>query len=47
MGVFRFNLYNVAPNWRVDHFRKTTQFANNNRIPKEVAYLDVKDAEIL
>jgi len=46
-GVFRFNLYNVEPNWRVDHFKKTTQFANNNKIPKEVAYLDVKDAEIL
>lgn len=46
-GVFRFNLYKVNPIWRIDHFNKTTQFANKNKVPKEVAYLDVKDAEIL
>jgi len=46
-GVFRFNLYNVKPEWVTDYFNKTTQFANNNKVPKEVAYLDVKDAEIL
>lgn len=46
-GIFRFNLYNVEPFWKVDRFAKTTQFSNRNKIPKEVAYLNVKDAEIL
>jgi hypothetical protein len=46
-GVFRFNLYNVEPNWQVGYFGKTTQFSNNNKIPKEIAYLNVNDAEIL
>tara|TARA_R100001369_G_scaffold31804_2_gene56346 strand:- start:701 stop:1090 length:390 start_codon:yes stop_codon:yes gene_type:complete len=46
-GVYRFNLYLVDPVWEIQYHNKTTQFANTNKIPKEVAMLDIKDAEIL
>ena len=46
-GVYKFNLYIVKPIWEIQYHNKTTQFANTNKIPKEVAMLDIKDAEIL
>tara|TARA_R110000824_G_C14701825_1_gene622761 strand:- start:93 stop:482 length:390 start_codon:yes stop_codon:yes gene_type:complete len=46
-GVYRFNLYIVEPIWEVQYHNRTTQFSNTNKIPKEVAMLDIKDAEIL
>ena len=46
-GVYRFNLYIVDPVWEIQYHNKTTQFANTNKIPKEIAMLDIKDAEIL
>jgi len=46
-GVFRFNLYIVKPNWEIQYHNKTTHFSNTNKIEKEVAMLEIKDAEIL
>ena len=47
-GIYSFNLSLTEPEWQVNYKNpKTTQFTNNNRVPKEVAYLDVKDAIIL
>mgnify|MGYP003137107870 FL=1 len=46
-GVFRFNLYSVEPDWFIKRLRATTQFVDNTRINKEIALLDVVDAEIL
>ena len=46
-GIYRFNLYLVEPIWELQYHNKTTEFANNDKISKEVAMLDVKDAEVL
>ena len=46
-GVFKFNLYLVQPIWEIQYHNKTTQFANTNKIPKEIAMLDINEAEIL
>lgn len=46
-GVYRFNLLKIEPIWEVKYLKKTTTFSDNNRIPKEIAMLNVKDAEIL
>jgi len=46
-GIYRFNLYSVEPKWEIQYHNKTTHFSNTNKIPKEVAMLDIKDAEIL
>ena len=46
-GVYKFNLYIVKPIWEIQYHNKTTQFKNNSKIPKEVAMLDIKDAEII
>jgi len=46
-GVYRFNLFLIDPVWEFAQMKKTTYFANNNRISKEVAMLPVIDAEIL
>lgn len=46
-GVFKFNLYIVQPIWEIQYHNKTTQFANTNKIPKEIAMLDINEAEIL
>lgn len=46
-GVYRFNLYNVTPEWEVKYYSKTTEFSQKHKVPKEVAFLDVIDAEIL
>ena len=46
-GVYKFNLYIVKPIWEIQYHNKTTQFGNTNKIPKEIAMLDIKDAQIL
>lgn len=46
-GVYRFNLFNVDPVWETRYLKKTTTFSNNNKVPKEIAYLPVIEAEIL
>jgi hypothetical protein len=46
-GVYRFNLYYVKPVWKKQQFRATTQFSNRRWVEKEIAMLDVNDAEIL
>ena len=46
-GVYKFNLYFVKPIWEIQYHNKTTEFSNTKKVPKEVAMLNVKDAEIL
>ena len=46
-GIYRFNLFEIKPNWEVKYLKKTTTFTNGNQIPKEIAMLPVIDAEIL
>ena len=46
-GVFRFNLFQINPEWEIQYHNTTTHFSNNNKIPKEVAMLPVVEAEIL
>ena len=46
-GIYRFNLFEIKPNWEVKYLKKTTTFTNNNQIAKEIAMLPVIDAEIL
>ena len=47
LGIYRFNLYLVKLKWEIQYHNKTTQFGNTNKIPKEVAMLNVNEAEIL
>ena len=44
-GVYRFNLFNVELVWVTKYLKKTTTFSNNKKVPKEIAYLPVIDAE--
>lgn len=46
-GIFRFNLLIQDYDWHFKKMRKTTQFSNSNRVPKEIALLPVEVAEIL
>jgi hypothetical protein len=46
-GIYRWNLYNVEPVWFIRRIRATTEFSNSNLIDKEIALLEVKNAEIL
>lgn len=46
-GIFRFNLYKVKPSWFFKKLRATTAFVDNTRVNKEIALLDVIDAEVL
>ena len=46
-GVYRYNLFLIKPKWESGYFKKTTNFSNNNYIPKMVTMLPVIDAEIL
>jgi len=46
-GVYRFNLYIVNPVWEIQYHNTTTEFKNNKKIPKEIALLDVSEAEII
>lgn len=46
-GIYRYNLFLIKPIWIKKPMKKTTYFANNNRVEKEVALLPVIDAEIL
>jgi len=41
-GIFSFNLKKIEePEWVVGMMPKTTEFENNNKIPKVVGYLDI------
>lgn len=41
-GIFTFNIKKIKePEWVVGMMPKTTEFANNNKIPKVVGYLDI------
>lgn len=41
-GIFSFNLKKIKePEWVVGMMPKTTEFENNNKIPKVVGYLDI------
>lgn len=46
-GIYRWNLYNVDPEWFTKRIKATTEFENNNLIDKEIALLEVIDAEVL
>ena len=53
-GIYMFNLFSIREkiengdiSWEIQYHRKTTHFANKNRVAKEIAMLDVKDADIL
>jgi len=46
-GIFRFNMLEHNGFWEVRYMPKTTQFANNNFITKDVGYFHIKNADIL
>ena len=47
-GIFAWNLYDVDIEWRIENKHPaTTAFANTNRVPKEVGYLDINEAKVL
>lgn len=46
-GVYRYNLFQIKPNWESGYFKKTTNFSNNNYIPKMVTMLPISEAEKL
>jgi len=46
-GIYRFNLYKVKTDWHLKRLPRTTEFDKRDWIDKEVAMLDVIDAEIL
>lgn len=47
-GIYSFNLYFIKNDWEVNFLNPaTTQFANTNRIAKEVTYLKTTDAKRL
>lgn len=46
-GIYRFNLYKATPSWFVKKIRATTQFIDRTPIDKEIALLNVIDAEVL
>lgn len=43
-GIYRFNLYEFKPEWKVMYLGKTTEFGERHRVPKEVAMIPVVDA---
>ena len=47
LGIYQFNLYLVTLKWETKYLRKTTEFSNNNKIPKEIAMINVNEAIIL
>tara|TARA_R100001463_G_scaffold15360_1_gene40181 strand:+ start:5537 stop:5917 length:381 start_codon:yes stop_codon:yes gene_type:complete len=46
-GIYRFNLYKVEPVWFIKKIKATTYFKDSRPIDKEIALLDVIDAEVL
>lgn len=46
-GVYRYNLFLIKPEWESGYFKKTTNFSNNNYIPKMVTMLPISEAEKL
>lgn len=48
VGVYAFNLLRISPDWEINRRNPaTTEFANGNRVEKEVAYLNIKDSIVL
>ena len=47
-GIYFWNLLQIEPDWEIN-FRNpaTTQFANTNRISKEVTYLRIESQNII
>lgn len=44
-GIFSFNLHKINPIFEINNKNPaTTQFYNNNRVEKEVAYLEINEA---
>ena len=44
-GIFSFNLNKIYPTFEVNNKNPaTTQFYNNNRVEKEVTYLEINEA---
>ena len=46
-GIYRFNLYNLNFKWEKKRLRKTTEFEDNTWTEKEIALIEVIDAETL
>tara|TARA_R110002012_G_scaffold321773_2_gene551319 strand:+ start:6195 stop:6611 length:417 start_codon:yes stop_codon:yes gene_type:complete len=46
-GIYRFNLYNLNFNWEKKRLRRTTEFEDNSWTEKEIALIEVIDAEVL
>jgi hypothetical protein len=47
-GIFEWNLSDVEIEWKVEtKHPATTHFSNNNRVAKEVGYLDINEAKVL
>jgi len=47
-GIYSFNLFFIKKDWEVNYLNPaTTQFANTNRIAKEVTYLKTTDGKKL
>ena len=46
-GIYSWILFYVYPDWSYKDLPKTTDFNDNNMIPKEIAMLPICDAEIL
>lgn len=47
-GVFSFNLHLIQPDWEINNKNPaTTHFANNEKIEKEVTYLNINKAKQL
>lgn len=45
-GVYLFNLYLIKPVWEVNSMNPaTTQFANTQKIEKEVTYLNINESQ--
>ena len=42
-GIWYFNLKEITLNWETNYLNpKTTDFTNNNRVPKEVSYIPLE-----
>lgn len=44
-GIYSFNLLQVTFNWEVNNRNpRTTEFGGSERVPKEVSYMNIKEA---
>lgn len=46
-GIYRFDLFDINPNWQIQPHNKTTEFEDNKKIHKEVGFLRIEKAEVL